>query len=296
MAVRAAGLNGADRLQVAGFYPAPPGSPPDIPGHGARGRGARARPRHEPVRRRATGSWRWSGAAAQAERAVVHERHLLPVPDGVAWPEAGGFPEVYTTAFDALFTQCGLGVGESVLVHGAAGGVGMAGVQLAVAAGARVVATVRDPERRAEVAALTGAVGDRSGGLRSPRSLRRRAGARRCSQPRRRPPGARHRRPHLGHRGRRRRPGRREPPRAHGQAGPHPRLDPSRPVARGEGHGRAARWSAMCSRCSPPAPSACPCTPPCPWPMPATAYAQFAAGGKLGKIVLVRSARPPDAQ
>jgi NADPH:quinone reductase-like Zn-dependent oxidoreductase len=74
------------------------------------------------------------------------------VPDLVDWPEAGGFPEVFTTAHDALFTQCGLGMGERVCVHGAAGGVGIAGVQLAVAAGCEVVATVRSPDLRDAVA------------------------------------------------------------------------------------------------------------------------------------------------
>jgi NADPH:quinone reductase-like Zn-dependent oxidoreductase len=76
------------------------------------------------------------------------------VPDGLTWEAAGGFPEAFTTAHDALFTQAGLGPGERVCVHGAAGGVGTAAVQLAVAAGASVVATVRNPERRADVAAL----------------------------------------------------------------------------------------------------------------------------------------------
>src|SRR5262245_36493937 len=88
----------------------------------------------------------------QAELAVVHERHLLPVPDKVDWPEAGGFPEVFTTAHDALFSQCGLGMGERVCVHGAAGGVGIAGVQLALAAGCDVVATVRNADLRDAVA------------------------------------------------------------------------------------------------------------------------------------------------
>jgi len=154
--VRAAGLNGADRLQVAGFYPAPPGSPTDIPGMELAGEVLALGPG---TTRFAEGDRVMAvvGGGAQAERAVVHERHLLPVPADVSWPEAGGFPEVYTTAFDALFSQCGLGVGEAVCVHGAAGGVGMAAVQLALAAGARVTATVRHPERRQEVAALTGA-------------------------------------------------------------------------------------------------------------------------------------------
>ena len=62
-------------------------------------------------------------------------------------PQAGGLPEVFTTAHDALFTQAGLGMGERVLVHGAAGGVGTAAVQLAAAAGARVTATVRKADR-----------------------------------------------------------------------------------------------------------------------------------------------------
>jgi NADPH:quinone reductase-like Zn-dependent oxidoreductase len=88
------------------------------------------------------------GGGGQAELAVVHERQLMPVPDGLAWPEAGGTPEVFTTAHDALFTQAVLGAGERLLVHGAAGGVGTAAVQLGVAAGARVTATVRDPGAR----------------------------------------------------------------------------------------------------------------------------------------------------
>jgi NADPH:quinone reductase-like Zn-dependent oxidoreductase len=85
---------------------------------------------------------------------VVHERQLMPVPAGLDWPQAGGTPEVFTTAFDALFTQCGLGAGERLLVHGAAGGVGTAAVQLGATAGARVTATVRNPDLRDGVRAL----------------------------------------------------------------------------------------------------------------------------------------------
>lgn len=92
--------------------------------------------------------------AGQAERAVVHELVAMPVPDGLSWAEAGGFPEVFVTAHDALFTQCELGPGERVLVHGAAGGVGIAAVQLAALAGARVAATVRNPELRDDVATI----------------------------------------------------------------------------------------------------------------------------------------------
>jgi NADPH:quinone reductase-like Zn-dependent oxidoreductase len=94
------------------------------------------------------------GGGAHAELVLVHERTALAVPGGIAWEEAGGFPEAFTTAHDALFTQCQLALGERLVVHGAAGGVGTAAVQLGVAAGARVTATVRRPELRPAVAEL----------------------------------------------------------------------------------------------------------------------------------------------
>ncbi len=85
------------------------------------------------------------GGGAQAELAFVDEMHALAVPDGLDRPEAGGFREAFATAYDAMFTQAALQMGERVLVSGAAGGVGTAGVQLAAAAGAHVTATVRNP-------------------------------------------------------------------------------------------------------------------------------------------------------
>jgi NADPH:quinone reductase-like Zn-dependent oxidoreductase len=94
------------------------------------------------------------GGGGQAELAVVHERQLMPVPDGLDWAEAGGLPEVFTTAHDALFTQSELRAGERLLVHGAAGGVGTAALQLGRAAGAHVTATVRNEELRDGVRAL----------------------------------------------------------------------------------------------------------------------------------------------
>jgi len=78
----------------------------------------------------------------------------MPVPRKLDWAAAGALPEVFTTAHDALFSQAGLGMGERVCVHGAAGGVGCAAVQLAAATGASVVATVRNPQLRDAVAAL----------------------------------------------------------------------------------------------------------------------------------------------
>ncbi|MGH2916965.1 MAG: alcohol dehydrogenase catalytic domain-containing protein, partial [Solirubrobacteraceae bacterium] len=125
IAVRAAGLNGADMIQLRGHYPAPPGSPQDIPGLELTGEVAAlgpAAPRFS-VGDRVMGI---VGGGGQAELAVVHERQLMPVPDELGWPQAGGVPEVFTTAHDALFTQAGLVAGERLLVHGAAGGVGTA--------------------------------------------------------------------------------------------------------------------------------------------------------------------------
>ncbi|HWE14814.1 MAG TPA: NAD(P)H-quinone oxidoreductase [Solirubrobacteraceae bacterium] len=155
--VGAAGLNGADIHQLGGTYPAPPGSPPDIPGLELAGE----------VVARGPGARRFSegdrvmgivGGGGQAELATVHERILMPVPESLSATEAGGVPEVFTTAFDALFTQAGLTVGERLLVHGGAGGVGTAAIQLARAAGARVTATVRNPDLRDRVAELGAAV------------------------------------------------------------------------------------------------------------------------------------------
>jgi putative PIG3 family NAD(P)H quinone oxidoreductase len=151
--VRGAGLNGADMLQRKGRYPAPPGSPPDIPGLELAGEVCGLGP----------GATRFAegdrvmgivGGGGQAELAVVHERQLMPVPDAVPFPDAGGLPEVFTTAHDALFTQAGMRPGERLLVHGAAGGVGTAAIQLGHAFGAHVTATVRDPAARDLVAGL----------------------------------------------------------------------------------------------------------------------------------------------
>ncbi|WP_372789950.1 NAD(P)H-quinone oxidoreductase [Paraconexibacter sp.] len=151
--VKAAGLNGADLLQRKGFYPAPPGSPPDIPGLELAGEVAAL---GAGVQRFAVGDRVMAivGGGGQGELCVVHERQLMPVPDGLGWEEAGGVPEVFTTAHDAVFTQCGLVAGERLLVHGAAGGVGTAAVQLGAAAGARVTATVRNASLRDGVGAL----------------------------------------------------------------------------------------------------------------------------------------------
>ena len=153
--VKAAGLNAADLLQARGLYPAPAGAPRDIPGLELAGEVEAVGPG---ASRFAEGDKVMAvvGGGGQAERCAVHERCLMPVPTGLEWTDAGGFPEAFTTAHDALFTQCGLAMGEHVLVHGGAGGVGTAAVQLASLAGARVTATVRDPDLRGDVMRLGG--------------------------------------------------------------------------------------------------------------------------------------------
>ncbi len=151
--VRAAGISNADLLQRAGFYPPPPGVAADIPGLEAAGEVVGLGP----------GANRFSlgdrvmavlAGAGQAERVVVHERAALPVPERVTWEQAGAVPENVTTAHDALFTQAGLTMGERLLVHGAAGGVGTAAVLLGALAGATVVATVRNEAKRPGVESL----------------------------------------------------------------------------------------------------------------------------------------------
>jgi NADPH:quinone reductase-like Zn-dependent oxidoreductase len=139
--VRGTGVNGADLMQRAGHYPPPPGAPVDIPGLECAG--------ETDDGRRVMALLPGGG---HAELVAVHASHTLPIPENVTWAEAGGFVETFATAHDALFTQAQLQPGERLLVHGAAGGVGVAAVQLGVAAGAHVTGTAR--HHVAEVAAL----------------------------------------------------------------------------------------------------------------------------------------------
>ena len=152
--VRAAGVCRGDLMQRDGLYPPPPGTTsPELPGLELAGEVAVVGPG---VQRFSAGDRVMAvvTGAGQSELAVVPELVALRVPDGVTWAQAGGFPENYTTAHDALVSQCALAVGERVCVHGAAGGVGTAAVELAVAAGCSVVATVRNEAVRDGVAAL----------------------------------------------------------------------------------------------------------------------------------------------
>lgn len=153
VSVKAAGVNAADLMQRKGLYPAPLGSPPDIPGMEFAGEVTGLGPG---ATRLAVGDRVMSitGGGGQAQLAVVSEAMAMRVPDDIPWDQAGGFPEAFCTAHDALFTQARLGRGERVLISGAAGGVGTAAVQLAHAAGAHVVASVRSVARHPEVTGL----------------------------------------------------------------------------------------------------------------------------------------------
>jgi len=151
--VSAAGVNRADLLQRRGQYPTPPGWPADIPGMEFSGTVDATGPD--------VSRWRAGdpvmgiiGGGGYAEYVVTHEAAVLPVPEGLTSEEAGAIPEVFLTAFDAVFLQEGLVGGETLLVHAVASGVGTAALQLGRAFGARVVGTSRTPEKLARAAEL----------------------------------------------------------------------------------------------------------------------------------------------
>jgi NADPH2:quinone reductase len=150
VAVRAAGINAADLLQRQGFYPPPPGWPVDIPGMELAGVVSAVGDRvNEPLLGRRVSAL--VGGGAQATHCVVPNEHLIYIPNQVSWDEAGGFAEAFTTAHDALVTQGQLRLGDRVLISGAAGGVGVAGVQIAHAFGCHVTAVTRTSEHHEQL-------------------------------------------------------------------------------------------------------------------------------------------------
>jgi NADPH2:quinone reductase len=154
VAVRGAGINAADLMQRDGHYPAPEGWPVDVPGMELAGVVSAVGERvHEPLLGRRVCAI--VGGGAQSTHCLVPSEHLLFVPDHVSWDQAGGFPEAFTTAHDALVTQGHLSAGERVLISGSTGGVGIAAVQIAHALGAHVIAVTRTSEHRLASAAPT---------------------------------------------------------------------------------------------------------------------------------------------
>lgn len=175
--VRAAALNRADVLQRRGLYPAPPGSPADIPGLEFAGEveacGAL-------VTTLAPGDRVMGivGGGGQAERLRLHERMCLPIPPGMSFAQAAAVPEAFLTAYDALFERAALEAGESVLVHAAGSGVGTAASAIATVAGCRVLALSRSADKRRRLQELGyDAVLD-PGDPRLAETIRRRTGGR----------------------------------------------------------------------------------------------------------------------
>ena len=151
--VRFAGINTADLAQRAGFYPAPPGAPQDVPGLEVAGTVIACG--------EAVLAWKEGdrvfglvGGGGLADRVVVHERHVTRVPDRLNEEEAAAAPEIFITAHDAIRTQAGLRPGDVLLVNGANGGVGTAGVQVGLCAGARVLANARSQDARERLGEL----------------------------------------------------------------------------------------------------------------------------------------------
>jgi NADPH:quinone reductase len=151
--VHASALNRADILQRRGAYPAPPGVPADVPGLEYAGE----------VDAADEGAGLWAvgnrvmglvGGGGHAEYVVVHEQEAIRIPQGLGWEEAAAVPEAFLTAYDALFRQLDLKMGERVLIHAVGSGVGTAAVQLAHAAGALTIGTSRTAEKLKRAAEL----------------------------------------------------------------------------------------------------------------------------------------------
>jgi putative PIG3 family NAD(P)H quinone oxidoreductase len=136
--VEAAGVNRPDIIQRLGFYPPPPGAPPtmglEVAGEVLEGAG------------------RWKagdrvcallGGGGYAERAICDARHALPIPAGLTAVQAAALPETVFTVYANVFEGGRLQAGETLLVHGATSGIGVAAIQMGKAAGAKVIATAR---------------------------------------------------------------------------------------------------------------------------------------------------------
>jgi putative PIG3 family NAD(P)H quinone oxidoreductase len=151
--VKAVGLNRADVLQRRGFYPAPPGVVPDVPGLEYAGV---VRAVGEGVRDFAPGDEVMGIVAggAMATGLVVHAREAIPIPDGMPMTEAAAIPEVFFTAYDALFHQANMGPGQFVLLHAVGSGLGTAALQLVHVVGGRTIGTSRTESKLERCRAL----------------------------------------------------------------------------------------------------------------------------------------------
>jgi len=147
--VRAAGVNRPDLLQRAGNYPPPPGAP-DTLGLEVAGEVVLA-----------AGRWREGdkvcallGGGGYAEYATVNAQHALSIPKGLDFTSAAALPETVFTVYANVFEHGALKSGETLLVHGATSGIGVAAIQMAKAAGATVIATARSADKAAQARQL----------------------------------------------------------------------------------------------------------------------------------------------
>ncbi|MFF5454695.1 NAD(P)H-quinone oxidoreductase [Streptomyces sp. NPDC012950] len=150
--VVAGALNRADVMQRRGLYPLRPGWSPypglEVSGRiGAVGEGVTGWKAGDEVCALLTGG-------GYAQKVAVPAGQLLPVPKGIGLTEAAGLPEATATVWSNLVMTAGLKAGETLLVHGGAGGVGTMAIQIAKALGARVVTTVGGPEKAARAREL----------------------------------------------------------------------------------------------------------------------------------------------
>jgi NADPH:quinone reductase len=151
--VRGTAVNRADLLQRMGAYPAPPDSPPDIPGLEIAGEVDALGPG---VERLKVGDRVFGlvGGGGYAEQIVSHERALAKIPDDLSFEDAAAVPEAYCTAHDAIVSQANIKSGERLLVHAVGSGVGTAAVQLARALGVTVIGTARQADKLDRAKAL----------------------------------------------------------------------------------------------------------------------------------------------
>ena len=142
IAVKAAGVNRPDIFQRLGLYPPPPGASATL-GLEVAGEVVHA-----------AGRWKVGdrvcallGGGGYAEFATCDARHALPIPDNLSFTEAGGLPETVFTVYANVFEHGALKAGETIMIHGATSGIGVAAIQMAKAAGARVIATGRGADK-----------------------------------------------------------------------------------------------------------------------------------------------------
>src|SRR5262249_21210787 len=147
IAVKAAGVNFPDALIIEDKYQFKP-ERPFAPGGEVAGviESVGGEVAHLTKGQRVIGSLGWGGFA---EKVKAQAQRVLPIPDAMPFDEASAFILTYGTSYYALKDRADLKKGETVLVLGAAGGVGIAAIELAKAMGARVVAAVSTEEKAA---------------------------------------------------------------------------------------------------------------------------------------------------